>query len=221
MAVGVAVAPDRFRQSSYGFTLLEILIAVALFAALFMAAQQMFNTAMNNSERLDEEASALENQQRLLTWLTTDLEQVVMRPVRDSLGDPLPAVLGADRRLAFTRAGWANPFSLRHRSELQRVEYFLEDGELIRRYYPYLDAVAGVEPVDTVMLDGVEAFQARYLFQDANTGEYRWLDRWPDANMTATPVLLQPLPVSIEVDIRLEDGQVFHRFFRTVANPWL
>ena len=71
------------------------------------------------------------------------------------------------------------------------------------------------------MLDGVEAFQARYLFQDANTGEYRWLDRWPDANMTATPVLLQPLPVSIEVDIRLEDGQVFHRFFRTVANPWL
>ncbi len=212
-------SPGRGQVS--GFTLLEILIAVALFAALFVAAQQMFSTALNNSERLNEEAARLENQQRLLIWLTTDLEQVVMRPVRDSLGDPMPAIFGEDRRLAFTRAGWANPFSLRKRSELQRIEYFLQEGQLIRRNYPFLDVTAGVEPVDIVMLEDVEEFQARFLAQDPSSQEYQWLEVWPDNQAALGPIMTEIMPKSIEITITLADGSVLHRFFRTVSNPWL
>jgi len=208
-------------QRSKGFTLLEVLIAVAIFAAIFVAAQQMFSQAMDNSERLTLEANRLESEQRLLTWLTMDLEQVIMRPIRDSLGDPVPAVRGEDRRLEFSRAGWSNPFALRNRSEVQRVEYFLLEGELIRRYYPFLDSQPGVEPVDTVMLENVDEFQVRYLEQNASTGEYQWLEQWPSSANQSIPVLLQPLPKSVEVNIYLQDGRVIHRFFRTVTNPWL
>ena len=207
----------RARQS--GFTLLEILIAIALFALMFVAAQQMFSAALGNNERLAEEATRIENEQRLLTWMTTDLEQLAVRPVRDSLGSDVPALVGDDRNLAFTRAGWSNPLSLRQRSEMQRVEYFLTDGKLYRRYYPFLDVQPGTEPVDTVMLEDVDRFQVRYLEQGSN-GQYQWLDSWPSSAAAASHVLMQPLPKSVEVTLTMINGRELHRFFRTVKNPW-
>ena len=220
------------RRHSRGFTLLEILIAIAIFAVLILAAQQMFHQAMNQRDQLDRQASRMESQQLLLTWLTQDMEQMVARPVRDSLGDPEPAVQSIDHGIAFTRAGWANPFSLRQRSELQRVEYFLcspaiqstackpDEHNLIRRYWPALDVNQGTEPVDTVMLRNVEDFQVRYLHYDQNSG-YQWLDTWPDQATLAQPPLLQALPKSIEINIYLENDTVLHRYYRTVSNPWI
>ncbi|MDF1780392.1 MAG: type II secretion system minor pseudopilin GspJ [Alcanivoracaceae bacterium] len=203
-----------------GFTLLEVLIAIAIFAGIFLAAQQMFSQAVQNRDRLELEAARMESQQLLLTWLTLDFEQIVARPVRDGLGTELPAVMSLDRGVALTRNGWANPFALRQRSELQRVEYFLnDDQELIRRYWPALDVNQGTVPVELVMIKDVEDFQVRYL-SEANKGQYEWMTLWPAPAQSGLAPITQPLPKSIEVNIFLESGEVVHRFFRTVANPW-
>ncbi|MBQ0755377.1 MAG: type II secretion system minor pseudopilin GspJ [Gammaproteobacteria bacterium] len=205
-----------------GFTLLEVLIAIAIFAGIFLAAQQMFSQAMSQRDQMEEAAGLMEQRQLMLTWLTMDLEQIIARPVRDPLGgvDNIPAVIGNAEFFSFTRMGWANPFGIRQRSELQRVDYRVVDNQLVRRYFPVLDPNQGTVPVETVLLNGVEDLQVRFLYQPA-AGDYQWLDVWPDPSVASLPPLLQPLPSSIEVNVFLENGEVIHRFYRTVINPWI
>lgn len=209
------------RQSVRGFTLLEVLVVMAIMAGMFVAAYASLSTAIRDSETLEGHAQQLEQEQRVLAFLTMDFEQLIARPVRDSYGDPQPAIGSLpDGGVALTRNGWANPFDLRDRSQIQRVFYTLDDGELIRRYQLAPDANTGTEAVDVVMLDGVETFLVRYLTIDA-AEQYQWLEEWPDPSGGAVAPLLQPLPVSVEVEITFEDGRALHRFFRVPVNPWL
>ena len=161
----------------------------------------------------------MERTQRAVTFLTLDFEQLINRPVRDPYGDPQPAILGRDNYVEFTRLGWSNPFGLRKRSEMQRVVYTLEDGTLFRRYWPVLDTNVATEYQEDVLIDHVERFTVRYLDLTPQ-GEWQWLELWPDVAMAAVPVWQQRLPKSIELEIELENGDIVHRFYRTVVNPW-
>ena len=202
-----------------GLTLLEVLVAVAIFAGMYVAAQIFFNSALDGRGNLERNAAELESMQRTLLMLTQDVEQMVARPVRDAFGDHQPAVRGDDAYMELTRLGWANPFDLRQRSQMQRVAWLLDDGRLIRRYWPTEDTDVGVEPRDVVLLEGVESFTVRFLDQTAD-GRWQWLEFWPDVELSQVPPLFQRLPRSIEVDIQLENGRSLHRYFRTVFNPW-
>lgn len=203
-----------------GFTLLEVLVAIAIFALMYVMAQQFFSRILNNRELLDEKAVQLEQRQRTLLLMVQDIEQLIARPVRDKLGTEQPALVGNETGVEFTHLGWANPFALQHRSHMQRVRYVFYNHQLVRRYWPVLDANVGTRPVDTVLLDKVESVQFRYLKRDADTGQWLWLTRWPDQNDSQTSPLLQPLPASVEVTITMENGESLHRYFRLVINPW-
>lgn len=207
----------RYRQS--GFTLLEVIVAMAIFAAMYVIAQQFFNAALRNRDVLQEHAQTLEKTQRALIFLTMDMEQAIARPVRDSFGDVRPAVEGTDTAVSLTRLGWANPLDLRQRSNMQRVTWILEENRLLRRYNPVLDLGVGAEPVETVMIEGVSDFQVRYL-QRGPGGDWEWIPRWPDGENAALEPLRQPMPRSLEITVELEDGGGLHRYFRLVENPW-
>ena len=208
---------SRARQP--GFTLLEMLFTIVIFALMYVVAVEFLSSAMNNRDTLSEGATELEDAQRAVTYLTLDFEQMIARPVRDPYGDPQPALIGNDNYVEFTRLGWANPFALRRRSEMQRVVYAFEDEKLYRRYWPVLDTNVATEFQEDVLLDGVADFKVRYLDQ-AQTGEVGWLEFWPEPALANTPVWQQRLPKSVEIDIEMEDGQTLHRYFRTVVNPW-
>lgn len=204
-----------------GFTLLEVLVAIAIFALMYVLAQQFFSKMLTARDRLETEAVRLSAQQRTLLLMTQDIEQLIARPTRGRLGDSLPALLGRPHALEFTHLGWANPFSLQHRSRLQRVRYVLYDHQLIRRHWPALDVNVGTRPVDTLLLDKVASLQFRYLTRDEASGRWQWQARWPDAANLQEAALLQPLPKSIEMTIELQNGDLLHRYFRLVANPWV
>lgn len=207
------------RHAQRGLTLLEVLVSIAIFAGMYIAAQIFFNTALDGRENLERNATELEATQRALTLLTLDVEQIIARPVRDPFGDYQPALRGGEEYVEFTRLGWANPFDLRQRSQMQRVAWLIEEGNLIRRHWPTVDVDVGVEPLDVVLLEQVESLTVRYLDQTPD-GRWEWLEFWPDTELAQVPPLFQRLPRSIEVDIKLESGRSLHRFFRTVINPW-
>jgi len=152
-------APDR------GFTLVEVLIAMAITTLISVVAYTGLSSALSGAESLRSASGRAHDINQTLALLSRDLRQVVNRPVVDEFGQVVPALMGGEMArepLALTRAGWHNSIAA-PRSTLQRVRWWLEDERLWRGYFPVLDRTAGTEPVETAILEGVERFELRFL----------------------------------------------------------
>ncbi len=189
------------RSPVLGFTLLEMLVAIAIFAVVSTLALTGYTQLQQQSEYLEQRLSRLREVQRAVQTLCQDLEQLEPRPVREPLGDGyLPALQVTDTleyRLQLTRAGWSNTGGL-PRPTLQRVGYRVEDEQLWRDHWPTLDRTLVVEPVKVHMLDGVRDLRFRFL-----TSNRQWVDRWPAQQVGTRNE--RSRPAAIEVVIDLED----------------
>lgn len=189
-----------------GFTLLEILVAMAIFAVMAAIAYAGFDQFSANKAYASEAVERLHQVQFAVHVIAQDLEQLQPRPVREQLGDSLlPSLLSDARReyiLESTRAGWSNPLRV-PRSTLQRVAYRFEEDKLIREHWNVLDRTLANEPITRELLDRVELFEVRYLDRGRN-----WHTQWPPDG--TDPLEAQRArPVAVEFSIELEDwGQL-------------
>ncbi len=139
-----------------GFTLIEILVALAVFGVLSLLAYMSLSQTLANSDMLGERMTRLQSIQKTVSYLSSELLQVAPRPVRVELGGvPLPALqssLASEFALQLTRGGWPN-FAGAPRSTMQRVAYRIEDGDLLRYHWYVLDRTINSQPVGTVMLE--------------------------------------------------------------------
>ena len=171
----MARLPDPARSEA-GFSLLEILVAVFVFSLVASASVMMMSTAITSEEVARAAMDRVAQLDRVRTVLRDDLGQVVARPTRDADGltsayvfaaaeTGIPDLADRDETvvLAFTRRGAANPGRLRPRSSLLRVEYLLEENQLVRRIYGYPDPTQETDIQTDILLDGVEAFELEIL----------------------------------------------------------
>ena len=175
-------------------------MAMAIFALLGALGFGGLNAVITQQEIATQRIEELSQLQRGIRILTGDLSQPHPRYLRAILGQSLEAPLLADGlqeyELAITRGGWRNP-AWAPRGELQRVQYRLEEKQLIREYWPVLDRVLGTEPRSEVLLDGVLDLEFGFLDR---SGE--WQQRWPSSSQTTgTP---EPLPRAIRIKLELE-----------------
>ena len=153
------------RHVASGFTLVEVLAAMAITALISVMAYTGLSSALSGAESMRAAATRAHEINQALSMLSRDLRQVVNRPVVDELGQLSPAFSGgelASDALVLTRAGWHNSTGA-PRSALQRVRWWLEDDQLWRGYFPVLDRTAGTEAVETTLLDDIERFEVRFL----------------------------------------------------------
>ena len=129
-----------------GFTLIEMLVVFSVFAIMGVIASQIVSRVINNQQLLGERGMRLAEVQRAMQVIQRDVMQLSPRSIRDQLGDPSgPLLIGADGLMEFTRTGWRNPLA-QHRSQLQRVGYIMQDGDLYRAYWSVLDRTPDSEP---------------------------------------------------------------------------
>ncbi|MCP5158529.1 MAG: type II secretion system minor pseudopilin GspJ [Gammaproteobacteria bacterium] len=194
------------RAITCGFTLLELLVALAVFAIMAIAAYSGLHSVLFTRAAVEEENRRLAAVQLAIFRLEQDIEQTVPRGIRDAYGEPQPALHGGEllsEALILTRAGWDNPLS-QPRANLQRVAYRLRDGRLWRLHWNVLDQGGSVEPHETLLLERVREFQVRFLDQsDA------WQNAWPPAASHAAanshPLESNALPHAVEIILTLED----------------
>jgi len=162
------------RMPNRGFTLMEVLVVLSVFAIIGVMASQIVGRVLENQQLLAIRGDRLAELQRAMLILQRDVMQLNPRGVRDELGDPLEALLiGADGMMEFTRAGWRNPLQ-QPRAELQRVGYVIQEETLYRVYWPTLDRAPQVEPVLQELLPGVT--EVEFFALDVSGNEHSF---WP------------------------------------------
>ena len=197
------------RRQAGGFTLLELLVAMGIFAVIGAMALGGLNTVVDQTTIAREQMDRLSRLQRALRLMSGDFSNLTPRFVRDELGTAGEAPLLADGRLfgvelRLSHGGWPNPAGLPHRGTLQRVQYRLDDDKLIREYWPVMDHVLGQEPRSEELLSGVNEFKLFYL-----DPQDEWQTQWPPAQAASTVVGSRPRAVRIVLD--LEDWGTVER----------
>jgi type II secretion system protein J len=195
-----ACAGTRSSDAERGFTLIEMMIALLIFALLAAGGVSLLSFGVRAQavagKKLDDVAAL----SRLDGILVADLAQAMPRQARDEGGVLRPAFEGGDGQtlLRLVRGGWDNVDGA-PRPSVQKVAYTLsEDGAIQRIGYPMLDGAAPLP--SAVMLTKVASVSLRYRLAGA------WSDIWqarPEA----------PLPDAVEMTITRTDGTVFRELF--------
>ncbi|GBF31650.1 type II secretion system protein J [bacterium MnTg04] len=200
---------SRARKSRMpGFTLIEILVALAIFSLMAVMLFGGFIAISNQVDWSRARAARLQQIQTSMIYLSRDFSQLQPRPVRSELGDFKEPALSADARniylVTLTRGGWSNPAGI-PRSTLQRVAYLLEDRQLVRLDWQVLDRLSGTEPRRIEILDDVNEVIIRYL--DA---QLEWHENWPPLG-SDNKVAAWVRPLAVEISLELSDHGRFTR----------
>jgi general secretion pathway protein J len=198
------------RQNPHGFTLLELLVAVAIFAVLSAMAYGGLRNVIDNSQQTEIAMQRLQQVQLAMLKISRDLTQLSQRSIRDEYGNTSNYILtgqGDDIFIEFTRSGRRNPAEML-RSHLQRVAYKLEENTLSRLHWPHLDRTQEMLPYESVLLEEVESAGIRFL--DINN---EWHNEWPPLSATGQSDGNSVALSAIEFTVTLQDWGELVRIF--------
>ncbi len=182
-----------------GFTLLEMLVAIAIFAVVGAIAYTGLDRAMAIRGQLKVVRARWQARSLAYYRLAEDLSQARGRPVRDGAGTLVPAFvvrrMGRGVRLNFTTGG-TPPFRSGPASNLRRVDYTVMHGRLIWRRWAVLDRAPGEHRAQEVLMRGVRRLRVRLLASSGLSAR-----TWPLAGQPAAD------PRAVKMTLTLKNGR--------------
>ncbi|MEM9256861.1 MAG: type II secretion system minor pseudopilin GspJ [Pseudomonadota bacterium] len=207
---------------SSGFTLIEVLIAMAITAIVAAIAYSGLSSVVTSLDVLRGNADRSFEINRAWQIISRDIGEFMPRPVRDEFGELEPALMGgrlALYPLSLTRGGWHNPNG-HARSHLQRINYRLEDDTLYRDAFVVLDRASDSQPASALLLEGVEDFEIAFLPSIEQLRTRRgstaietdnWSENW--VGDTSAPNAALAPPAAMEIRLQLEDWGEMRRLY--------
>ena len=170
----------------WGFTLMEMLVALAIFSMITLISSQFLRQTIFTTDLVLSRGERTEEIHRAMLILTRDLHQVVMRGIRDEGGEVMdPFSLDASVVLEFTRTGRSNYLN-QARSTMQRVQYVVEHGSLIRRFWPVLDRALETEAVEQTLITNIQ--DAEFSIIDSRGEEQSTFPQLTSEDPNAPPI---------------------------------
>lgn len=192
-------------QTHKGFTLLEVLIAIAIFSIISLSSFTIFDTVLTGDANAKIRSARQNELQRAFLIIERDITQISRRTVRLNGEAPLSRLIQSaddsfasdEQAIAFVRSGWTNPGLLLPRSDMQAVAYRLTENTLERLHFNFVDAVVGEEPKVRPLIKDVT--RLTFSYYDGK----KWQETWPSS--------LLPLAIAIEIETQ-DYGEIRRQF---------
>lgn len=159
-----------------GFTLVELLVALTIFALISAAGVALLRSSIDTQTAVSKRLSEGGGINRLRAILATELASAQPRPVRDESGNALPAFVGEGGAIAFVHAADSGTAE----GTLARSRYALEGGALVRQAVDRIDGASPGDPAPLVR----EVTAARWRFRGLDGS---WSDAWQPDDVARLP----------------------------------
>lgn len=190
---------------SRGFTLLEILIALFIFAILSLILTSVLRRVIDTHAHTEQVANAMRETEWALLRLSRDVESTVNRPILDTSGKPAATFIGTAKRVEFTHGG----FISEAKSSLERTAYEFKDGSLFRYTWEVLDEAPSTTFHEQALLTNLMDINFEYLDADKH-----FQTTWPVESQT-----LDTLPSAIRVNFVFANGGTLSQLYVISAAP--
>lgn len=165
-----------------GFSLVETMVATLIFAMVSTAGVMILSGYQDGRLALASADERLAQLELAKATLSADLLHATFRPVRDELGGRSHSFEGGDNlpegvKLKLIRGGAPKALFDGERSALERVEYLVVDGNLVRRSHARTDITPNTPVMEQRVLAGVEGLSLRF------EAEGQWANEWRGGNL--------------------------------------
>jgi general secretion pathway protein J len=194
--MSAARAAPRRKARAFGFTLLEVLVALAIMATLSVTAYRALSGMLDGEARVAQERDRWRDLDLFFARFEHDVGHMLPRAY--SLGDTaFPAVFLRGDTLAFVRGTPGEP--------PRRIGYRFREGTIELLYWPGLDAPGATDPVAYGVASDLAGWHVRFANREGI-----WLDSWGNAGPQQDDA---PLPRAMHVALDLADGTRVERVF--------
>lgn len=191
-----------------GFTLLELLVAVAIFAVVAALSWGGLDTVIRARHVIDDASRGLAGLQRALNRFDLDLSAALPHPVRNENGQIAPALSGDAVRIEFTTSLPAT-MQIGTISMPQRVVWRCSGDQLLRTHRLVSGPTMTADSDEQAQLDAISDCRIRYV---AANGTFS--DHWPLPDMPS-----DALPLAVEIAFAQKGQGEFLRLIELARTP--
>jgi general secretion pathway protein J len=150
-----------------GFTLIEMLVAMFIFALISVGSMAALNGSLQSKEQVQLRLEQIRTLELGRAIMAEDMANIILRENRDTLGqfERFDLRGGASSLLEFTRAGRQNPGGLQARGDIERVRYLFEGQALVRRSLIHENPSQSTQTRDVVLFDNLSNVEASFVTQ--------------------------------------------------------
>lgn len=194
-------------SKNQGFTLLELLVALVIFAVISALAYRSLTALIQTRARIQEQTTRWRETMLFFNRLNVDLRRNVNRPVANE-ASMQPAWLAKrflankeDVQLQVSRLG--SPEQNGNFMDTQRIGYRYRAGNVELLLWPALDVESYQKPKVYILLSGVKSLSFRYMQHKT----HQWVSDWP------TSIKEDVIPKAVQVDLVLDTGEQLNRIY--------
>lgn len=173
-----------------GFTLVEMLVALVIFAILSAAGVAVLRGSVDSQAAVHSRLTQIGGLGRLHSLLASDLGQAADRPTRGPSGGR-PAFVGDPNQMQFVRSGWTN-LDGEPRSDLQRLQWRFSGETFDRTGFQQLDGGDEGSPA-APFARGIASASLRYRLADGS-----WTSSFRSSERMAFPAAVELTLTAIE-----------------------
>lgn len=194
-------------NANQGFTLIELMIAVIIFAALSIISYRTLSSLITTKNVVTNSQKKWGSIAKTVNLFSTAWNRSIPLIIRDSDGTALPAVWGKqelhgkfDSQLEITEAGFIGD-NVYGSSPPKRVGFRFVGDKLYLVTWPVLNRIQNTTPEIDLLLANIDQFKISYFYPDR-----QWRDTWP-----ASPKDITTLPNGLKLYIKMKTGEEINR----------